>query len=73
LIFLSNFRIETFFKKNTPFSSLKSVRAENEGDGLGKRGCKHTQICGEKERTEREMGNRSRVALVEIREKRFDG
>mgnify|MGYP003702549875 CR=1 FL=1 len=24
-----------FFKKNTPFSSLKSVRAENEGGKLG--------------------------------------
>ncbi len=32
MIFLSNFRIETFLQKNTSFSSLKSVRAENEGD-----------------------------------------
>jgi hypothetical protein len=35
MIFLSNFRIEIFFVKNTPFSSLKSVRAENEEEELG--------------------------------------
>mgnify|MGYP003702670439 CR=1 FL=1 len=29
MIFLNNFRIETFLK-NTPFNSLKNVRAENE-------------------------------------------
>ncbi len=33
--FLSNFRIEIFFAKNTPFNSLKSVRAEHKGDELG--------------------------------------
>jgi hypothetical protein len=37
--FLSNFRIETFFlQKNTPFNSLKSMHAENEGGELGKLG-----------------------------------
>jgi hypothetical protein len=38
MIFLSNFRIEFFFAKNAPFSSLKSMRAENEGGKLGTRG-----------------------------------
>ena len=28
MIFLNNFRIETFYKKNTPFRSLKSVCAD---------------------------------------------
>ena len=32
MIFLSNFRIETFCK-NAPFNSLKSVRAEHEEEG----------------------------------------
>ena len=34
MIFLNNFCIETFCK-NSPISSLKSVRAEYEGEGLG--------------------------------------
>jgi hypothetical protein len=40
MIFLSNFRIETFFffSKSALFSSLKSVRVENEGDELGNLG-----------------------------------
>jgi hypothetical protein len=38
MIFESNFSIETFFQKHAPFSSLKSVRAKNEGDALGHRG-----------------------------------
>jgi hypothetical protein len=33
--FFSNFRIETFCKKKAPFSSLKSVRAKNDGGELG--------------------------------------
>jgi energy-converting hydrogenase A subunit M len=37
MIFLSNFRIETFLK-NTPFSGLKNLHAENERDELGKLG-----------------------------------
>jgi hypothetical protein len=41
LNFLSNFHIETFCK-NTLFSSLKSVRAENEGEGPGKGISEHT-------------------------------
>ena len=28
-------------KKNAPFSSLKSVRVKNEGEGLGKEGAEH--------------------------------
>ncbi len=34
MIFLNNFRTKTFCKKCT-VSSLKSVRAKNEGEGLG--------------------------------------
>jgi hypothetical protein len=38
MIFLNNFCIETFCKKHTvSFSNLKSVRAENENEGLGTR------------------------------------
>ena len=33
--------METFCKK-TPFSSLKSVRSENEGEVLGRRGAEHS-------------------------------
>jgi hypothetical protein len=32
------------FLQNTPFSSLKSVRAENDGDELGKLGEEH-RVC----------------------------
>jgi hypothetical protein len=42
MIFLSNFCIETFYKKKVPFSSLKSVRAENKRGELGKHGAKHS-------------------------------
>lgn len=34
MIFLSNFRLETFCKKNAPFSSL-NVHVEYEVEGLG--------------------------------------
>ena len=41
-IFLRNFPIEIFLQKNTSFSSLKSVRAENKGEGLGTQAAKHS-------------------------------
>ena len=44
MIFLSNFPIEFFFAKNTPFSSLKSMRAEYEGEGLGTLCNEHSLI-----------------------------
>jgi hypothetical protein len=40
--FFDNFCIKTFCKKNTLFSSLKSVHAENERRVLGTCSCKHT-------------------------------
>ncbi len=43
MIFLSNIRIETFCKKkNAPFSSLKSVHVEYDGEGLGTLGSERT-------------------------------
>lgn len=38
MIFLNNFHVETFWKKNTSFRSLKSVRAEHEKCELEKLG-----------------------------------
>jgi hypothetical protein len=42
MIFLNNFCIETYFKKRTVYSSLKSVHEENERKVLGTCSCKHT-------------------------------
>ena len=44
--FLKQFLYRNFLQKNTPFSSLKSVHAENDGEVLGTLGSKHTlRLC----------------------------